>query len=142
MTTLVAEKNHRIGGAQIKKTDRAAFCRDQGIQVCSAIARSSSDPFDDFGGLNFFCLTLKTFGQICKLQPTRIIPRKLSGNPQTESGLFSQGGYIHRPSEMGFSDCSERLQLGASGRLRSPAFFSTQSAKNFNPTCAAAPADL
>src|SRR5262249_23951413 len=48
--------------------------------------------------VNFFSLTLKTLGQICKLQPTRIIPRKPSGNPQTESGLFSQAGYIHRPT--------------------------------------------
>jgi hypothetical protein len=31
MTQLVAEKDHRIGGARIKKSDRLAFGRDQGV---------------------------------------------------------------------------------------------------------------
>jgi uncharacterized membrane protein YeaQ/YmgE (transglycosylase-associated protein family) len=38
---------------------------------------------------------LATLGQVCELQPTRIIPRQPSGNSQAEDSLFSEPGCIH-----------------------------------------------
>jgi len=97
MTTLVPEKDHRIGGTRIKKSDALHLPRSRNLGPIRNSAKLNLI-YSTILQVNFFCLTFKTLGQICKLQSTWIIPRKPSGNPQTESGFFSQASYIHRPT--------------------------------------------